>query len=79
MFISHVVSAVVDLFCSTAWLCLISSHVSYCVCQFGFSFLHTFLATSTSCRSLFLFTVLLYISFHTYLFYTKGFGLLWAK
>ena len=32
--------------------------------RFGFSFLHMIPATDTSCRSLFLFVVLLHISFH---------------
>ena len=62
--------------------CLISSRVSCCVChffRFGFSFLHVIPVIDTSCYSLFLFMVLLHINFHTYLFYTKGFGLLWAK
>ena len=34
---------------------------------FGFSFLHMIPAADTFCRSLFLFTVLFHISFHTYL------------
>ena len=46
---------------------------------FGFSFLHVIPAADTSCRSSFLFIMLLHISFHAYLFYTKGFGPLWAK
>ena len=65
------------LFRSAACLFLISSCVSYCVCHFlwfGFSFLHTILAADTSCYSLFLFIVLLHISFHAYLLYKR----IWA-
>ena len=67
----------VVLFRSAACLCLISSCISYCVCHFlwfSFSFLHTILAVDTSCYSLFLFIVLLHISFHTYLLYKR----IWA-
>ena len=39
-----------------------------------FSFLHAIPATDTSCCSLFLFIVLLHISFHTYLLYKR----IWA-
>ena len=42
---------------------------------FGFSFLHMIPATNTSCRSLFLFVMLLHISFHTYPFIQKNLGL----
>ena len=42
---------------------------------FGFSFLHLIPATDTSCRSLFLFIVLLHISFHAYPFIQKNLGL----
>ena len=42
---------------------------------FGFSFLHVIPATDTSCRSLFLFIVLLHISFHAYPFIQKNLGL----
>ena len=42
---------------------------------FGFSFLHVILAADTSYCSLFLFIVLLHISFHTYLFIQKDLGL----
>ena len=42
---------------------------------FGFSFLHVILAADTSCRSLFLFIVLLHISFHAYPFTQKNLGL----
>ena len=62
------------LFCSAACLCLIFSCVSYYVChflQFGFSFLHAIPTTDTSYCSLFLFIVLLHISFHTYLLYKR--------
>ena len=65
------------LFCSAACLCLISSCISSCVChflQFGFSFLHAIPTTDTSYCSLFLFIVLLHISFHTYLLYKR----IWA-
>ena len=58
------------LFCFATCLCLISSCVSCCVChflQFDFSFLHAIPTIDTSCYSLFLFIMLLYISFHTYL------------
>ena len=60
---------------SAVCLCLVSSCISYCVYHFlwfGFSFLHTILAVNTSCYSLFLFIVLLYIIFHTYPFIQKG-------
>ena len=42
---------------------------------FGFSFLHVIPAANTSCCSLFLFTVLLYISFQAYPFIQKNLGL----
>ena len=42
---------------------------------FGFSFLHVIPAANTSCRSLFLFVVLLHISFHAYPFIQKNLGL----
>ena len=42
---------------------------------FGFSFLHIIPAADTSCRSLFLFVVLLHISFHAYPFIQKNLGL----
>ena len=42
---------------------------------FGFSFLHVIPATDTSCHSLFLFIVLLHISFHAYPFIQKNLGL----
>ena len=42
---------------------------------FGFSFLHVIPVAATSCHSLFLFIVLLYISFHTYPFTQKNLGL----
>ena len=42
---------------------------------FGFSFLHVIPAANTSCRSLFLFIVLLFISFHAYPFIQKNLGL----
>ena len=42
---------------------------------FGFSFLHVIPAADTSCRSLFLFVVLLHISFHVYPFIQKNLGL----
>ena len=42
---------------------------------FGFSFLHVIPAADTSCRSLFLFIVLLHISFHAYPFIQKNLGL----
>ena len=67
-----------DLFRSAACFCLISSRVSCCVChflRFGFSFLHVISATDISCCSLFLFIVLLHISFHAYLFIQKDLGL----
>jgi len=66
------------LFHSTTCFCLISSRVSCCVChflRFGFSFLHVIPAADTSCYSLFLFIVLLHISFHAYLFIQKDLGL----
>ena len=59
------------------FFCLISSLVSCCVCYFlwfDFSFFHAIPATDTSCRSLFLFIVLLHISFHAYLFIQKDLG-----
>ena len=65
------------LFRSTVCLYLISSCVSRCIClflQFGFSSLHAFLATNTSCCSLFPFTVLFHISFYAYLLYKR----IWA-
>ena len=67
-----------DLFRSAACFCLISSRVSCCVChflRFGFSFLHVISATDISCCSLFLFIVLLHISFHAYLFIQKDLDL----
>ena len=42
---------------------------------FGFSFLHVIPTADTSCHSLFLFIVLLYINFHTYPFTQKNLGL----
>ena len=42
---------------------------------FGFSFLHVIPVADTSCRSLFLFVVLLHISFHVYPFIQKNLGL----
>ena len=42
---------------------------------FGFSFLHVIPAADTSCRSLFLFVVLLHINFHAYPFIQKNLGL----
>ena len=42
---------------------------------FGFSFLHMIPVADTSCRSLFLFIMLLHISFHTYPFTQKNLGL----
>ena len=42
---------------------------------FGFSFLHMIPATDTSSRSLFLFIMLLHISFHAYPFIQKNLGL----
>ena len=42
---------------------------------FGFSFLHVIPVADTSCRSLFLFIVLLHISFHDYPFIQKNLGL----
>ena len=42
---------------------------------FGFSFLHVVPAADTSCHSLFLFNVLLHISFHAYPFIQKNLGL----
>ena len=66
------------LFRSAACFCLISSCVSCCVChllQFGFSFLYAIPTIDTSCSSLFLFIVLLHISFHTYPFIQKDLGL----
>ena len=42
---------------------------------FGFSFLHMIPAADASCCSLFLFIVLLYISFHAYPFIQKTLGL----
>ena len=42
---------------------------------FGFSFLHVILTIDTSCRSLFLFIMLLHISFHTYSFIQNNLGL----
>ena len=42
---------------------------------FGFSFLHVIPAADTSCCSLFLFIVLLHISFHAYPFIQKNLGL----
>ena len=67
-----------DLFRSAACFCLISSRVSCCVCHFlwfGFSFLHVISPVDISCCSLFLFIVLLHISFHAYLFIQKDLGL----
>ena len=52
--------------------------LSCCVCHFlwfGFSFLPAIPATYISCCSLFLFIVLLYISFHTYPFIQKDLGI----
>ena len=66
------------LFHFAAYLCLISSCVSYCVCHFlwfGISFLHAIPTANTSCYSLFLFIVLFHISFHAYLFIQKDLGL----
>ena len=66
------------LFRSATCLCLISSCVSCYVCHFlwfGFSFLHIILAADTSYCSLFLFIVLLHISFHAYLFIQKDLDL----
>ena len=66
------------LFHYAACFCLISSRVSCCVChflQFGFSFFHVIPAADTSYCSLFLFIVLLHISFHAYLFIQKDLGL----
>ena len=66
------------LFYFAAYLCLISSCISYCVYHFflfGFSFLHAILVVDTSCYSLFLFIMLLHIIFHTYPFIQKGLGL----
>ena len=66
------------LFCSAACLYLISSCISCCVCHFlwfCFSFLHVILVVDTSYWFLFLFIVLLHISFHTYLFIQKDLGL----
>ena len=66
------------LFCSAACFCLISSCVSCCVCHFlwfGFSFLHAILIADTSWYSLFLFIMLLHISFHAYLFIQNDLGL----
>ena len=65
------------LFRSAACFCLISSHVSYCVChflQFGFSFLHMIPNADTSYCSLFLFIVLFHIVFTTILLYKR----IWA-
>ena len=42
---------------------------------FGFSFLHVIPVADTSCRSLFLFVLLLHISFHVYTFIQKNLGL----
>ena len=42
---------------------------------FGFSFLHVIPTANTSCRSVFLFIVLLHISFHAYPFIQKNLGL----
>ena len=42
---------------------------------FGFSFLHMIPTTDTSCHSLFLFVLLLHISFHVYTFIQKNLGL----
>ena len=42
---------------------------------FGFSFLHVIPAADTSCHSLFLFVMLLHISFHAYPFIQKNLGL----
>ena len=66
------------LFRSAMCFCLISSCVSCHVFHFlwfGFSFLHVRPAIDTSCCSLFLFIVLLHISFHTYLFIQKDLSL----
>ena len=66
------------LFRSAACFCLISSCVSCCVCHFlwfDFYFLHAILAIDISCRSLFLFIILLHISFHAYLFIQNDLGL----
>ena len=67
------------LFYSTVCLYHISSCISCCVRHFPliwlFFFLHMILATDTSCCSLFLFIVLLHISFHAYLFIQKNLGL----
>ena len=65
------------LFHSAACFCRIFSCVSCCVCHFlwfGFSFLHAVPAADTSYCSLFLFIVLLHISFHAYLFIQKDLG-----
>ena len=42
---------------------------------FGFSFLHVISAADTSCRSFFLFVMLLHINFHAYPFIQKKLGL----
>ena len=59
--------------------CLISSHVSCYVCHFPlvwlFFFLHVISAADTSYRSLFLFVMLLHISFHAYHFIQKNLSL----
>ena len=66
------------LFCSTACFALFlhtfpATFVIFL--WFGISFLHMIPATNTSCRSLFLFVMLLHISFHTYPFIQKNLGL----
>ena len=58
--------------------CLIFSCVFCCVCHFlcfGFSFLYSIPIADTSCCSLFLFIILLHISFHANLFIQKDLGL----
>ena len=64
------------LFCSTTWLCLISSHVSYCVLSFPlvWLFLHAIPTADTSCCSLFIFILLFHFSSHAYLLYKR----IWA-
>ena len=79
-FCSHVVSVVVDLFCfvllSVSVLFLHEFPTVFVIfLWFGFSFLHMIPTADTSCCSLFLFIVLLHISFHADLFIQKNLGL----
>ena len=64
------------LFYSAAWLCLISSRVSWCVLSLPlvWLFLHAIPAADTSCYPLFLFIMLFHFSSHAYLLYKR----IWA-